>query len=196
VKSVENDQIEHDWIFGIFKNPKKIIIEIYYPTHPWNISEIITASVIIFFESFIFIFTAIYSWKGLVVFSLIFPQTTFLFISIFLPVSLISKNFKSTIIWHAILLIIPSIICLIILLVLKPMGLIEKIVTYQMSANQVVLILLPIFGVWILFWKFYAYMLIHQKNENPHLLKVVLLELSDIVVFTAYVVNFFILYLI
>jgi hypothetical protein len=185
-----------NWVFGLLLNPKETLSSIYEPQTRWRKMEGITAGAIIFFESFIFIFSLVFWWGGSIDFTIILPQVGILFCVILLPFPLISKNFLCAIIWHAVILVIPSIICLIIICLLSSLAIVDMTLGTQIYESTAIMICLLCFGIWALVWKLFSHVILLRKYKNgkPQVLKMFLFFLVDGVVLSCYLVNFFYFY--
>ena len=153
-------------VFELLKEPKQTLFRIYKPEKSWNTKETISAFFILFIESFIFIYT-LESWFFFYTNPFMtLLQTVILFVVISFPSRAISKNIVPTIVWHAKILMLPAISCIILLVLLFPLGLINLIVILHV----VILIIVFVFFIaWTLAWKLYSYNNLFQKGQKGRL---------------------------
>ena len=172
-------------VLGLLKNPAQLLYNIYDPKRPWSTKELIAALLMIYVESYIFIFT-LESWFYFETNpALTILHAGLLFAVITLPLGVVSKKLIPTIIWHSKILIYPAIACLIILIVLFPMGIIHLIVLLQVT---IFIIVLSVFIGWALIWKLYSYLKLFRRNGKPQIRKALLYTFYDELVLSGFLV--------
>ncbi len=172
-------------VFGLLKDPKRLLYSIYEPKRPWSTKEILSALIIISVESYIFIFTLeswFYSETSYIVTIL---HAGILCAVISLPLGAISKKLAPTVIWHSKILIFPAVVCLIMLIILFPIGLINLIVLLQVTLFVIVLVIC--IG-WALAWKLYAYLKLFRKEDRPQRGKALLFTFYDELVLSGFLI--------
>lgn len=172
-------------VFGLLKDPKRMLYSIYEPKRPWSTKEIISALIIIYVESYIFIFT-LESWFYFETnYLLTILHAGILFAVISLPLGAISKKLVPTVIWHSKILIFPAIACLIMLIILFPIGIINLIVVLQVTIFIIVLIVCV---VWALAWKLYSHVKLFRKEDKPQIGKALLFTFYDELVLSGFLI--------